>query len=704
MEKNETVAYLKNASLVLIALTLLIFPLFFLTNSTDFFVLPKQILIVFSSIVLLILWGTRTLVERKITIRTTPFNLPIFLFGAVLLLSSLLSRNMFDSLLQSLPVISLLFFYFVAVNTIDDRGSFNIALSALSIGGVLSSLLSILYYFKLYFLPFTQIKTQYFTTFGSPIQHIAYLLPILILTTLYVYRRYRAGSLKEFTLDYSLMIHVVSSVIILAGIAVTLYKIVALPQKPIVLPFQYGFQIALASVAQDTARLLPSLLFGSGYGTFLTDFTRFHSAAFNLEQNLWNLTFSFSSSYVLEILATTGILGLIIFFFILWRTVKTRLSPLSPLFVAVISAFVLSFFVPFSFTLVVILFVMLAFYGTYLYLEGDKKVYDVVISLVALKRGLISFESEEEAPHSKQHASQVFPAVLLVLCVAIAGFLGYFGFNYVASDIKFAESLQQQTLANGQKTYDLQRAAIAQFPYKSDYYRIFSQVNLALANSLINSTPQGSSPSANTQQTVISLLQQSINSGRAAVTLAPMTATNWENLSSVYRSLIGVGQNAEQFAIASMNQAVILSPLDPRLRIALGGIYYQLGAFDQAQNQFQLAVNMKPDFANAYYNLGHTFESKKEYQNALKQYQIVRNLVANDKAGLEKIEGEIKALQENVGTQQTQNSQLPSPASSGEQQSLELNQPSQQFPPREDKVKISPPPTEDNPESTESAR
>ena len=199
---------------------------------------------------------------------------------------------------------------------------------------------------------------------------------------------------------------------------------------------------------------------------------------------------------------------------------------------------------------------------------------------------------------------------------------------------------------------------------------------------MINSTPKGSSPSATTQQTVVSLLQQSINSGRAAVTISPLTAANWENLSSIYRSIIGVGQNADQFAIASMNQAVILDPFNPRLRIALGGIYYQLSAFDQAQNQFQQSVNMKPDFANAYYNLGHAYESKNDFANALQSYQAVAQLIANDKVSLEKINAEIKALQTKAGSAPTQTKVPPVTSADTSQPPLEINQPSQQLPPR----------------------
>src|SRR6185436_12741599 len=107
-------------------------------------------------------------------------------------------------------------------------------------------------------------------------------------------------------------------------------------------------------------------------------------------------------------------------------------------------------------------------------------------------------------------------------------------------------------------------------PYRSDYHRIFSQVNLALANSLAASVPAGSTPSQQVQQNIVALLQQSINSGRNAVTLAPLNSINWQNLSVIYRSLINVGQNADQFSLASVNQAIALDPYNPQLYIQAG--------------------------------------------------------------------------------------------------------------------------------------
>ena len=232
---------------------------------------------------------------------------------------------------------------------------------------------------------------------------------------------------------------------------------------------------------------------------------------------------------------------------------------------------------------------------------------------------------------------------------------------------------------------------IYEFPYRSDYHRIFSQVNLALANSVASGIPQGSSPSAQVQQNIVALLQQSINSGRNAVTLSPRTSANWQNLGVVYRSLINVGQNADQFALASINQAIALDPYNPNLYILAGGIYYQLGQWDQAINQFQVAIQLKQDLANSWYNLGHAYESKGDLQSALAAYQNVRQLSADNKDNVAKIDAEIAALQEKIGNAGNASASNVTPSDT-DQGPLEVNQPTTDLPEQNPPIKISPPP------------
>lgn len=691
MNKEELIPYLKNVSVILISAVLFLFPLFFLTLTTDFFILPKQLFVIFATLALLIVWGLRSVFEKRITFRTTPFNLSLLLFVVAIIVSALLAPDRYDSIFQSTPLVALIVLYFVVINSIWDKASFAFVSSSLILGSALSALISILYYFKIYVLPFPTIQSQYFSPLGAIIQQGLYLLPILILIVVTIVRKLKKRN--DLKLDPEFVLMAASGLVIFTGLILVVYQIFFAPQKPIILPFQYGFQIALAGLSQDTNRLVQSFLAGSGYGTFITDFTRFKMQSFNQEPNIWNLVFSYSSSYFLELIATTGILGTITFLFLVVKFVKTRTSAISPLYFAVLASFILSFLLPFTFSAVFLLVMLLALYASYLYVTGDKRIDNVNVSLVALREGLLSFEEIQntERARTRKSDSVALPVVVLVVVLLAAGFVAYFSGRLLLSDVKMTESLQAANLNNANKSYDLQRQAIGAFSYRSDYYTIFSRLNLALANSLASSIPANSSPSAQTQQTIIALLQQSINSARASVTIAPNLQSNWLNLSQIYRNLINVGQNAEQFAIVTLQQAIALDPYNPQLYIELGGIYYQLGNYDAAQNQFQIATRLKPDLANAYYNLGHTLEAKNDLNGALQNYLAVRELVKSNKQDLARVNSEISALEKKIGQAPAGNTNVS--ATNSSQPPLEVNAPQTSLPKQNPPVKISPPPS-----------
>ena len=58
-----------------------------------------------------------------------------------------------------------------------------------------------------------------------------------------------------------------------------------------------------------------------------------------------------------------------------------------------------------------------------------------------------------------------------------------------------------------------------------------------------------------------------------------------------------------------------------------------------ALGYFQQARNLKPDYANAYYNWGHALAEKGDLNGAVQQYQIVQQLVANDKTTIKLVPG-----------------------------------------------------------------
>ena len=215
---------------------------------------------------------------------------------------------------------------------------------------------------------------------------------------------------------------------------------------------------------------------------------------------------------------------------------------------------------------------------------------------------------------------------------------------------------------------------------------------MAIANTLAANLSKESSPSAQAQQTIYTLIQQSINAARTATSVSPQNTLNWQNLASIYRSLIGFGENAESFALLSMQQSIVLDPNNPQNYLNAGGVYYQLNQWEAAQRQFQIAINLKPDFANAYYNLGHALEAKGDLQGALQQYQTVKSLIATDVNNSKRMADEIAALQGRIGAQAenaaAQNSQTNVTESKEQQPNLEISKPTNLLPKQRQEVKI----------------
>lgn len=669
------------------------FPVIFTTITTNPIVLPKQVLLGGVVAALLILQVVKMFAEKSVKLRRTPFDIPIFLLALVAFLSSMFAINKADALTAFVPYFFAILGFFLIINIIKDKNSLLFLMSSLIIGSVLVSISAILSFFKIYILPFPGTHAQTFTTLGSLLEQEIYLVIVFAISFYYLWRLLKSKTRNETTAPANMLNSQMSgqevtkavsfgaaSFIILMGIVVTTYALFKI-DKPLLLPIETGFQTAFSEISLDSGRIAQGFLLGSGIGTYSVDFSRWKQVAFNQSQDLWNLTFFRSSNFALELLATTGVLGLCAFIFLLLRVLREiRVSPQNKMLVAVITAFLISLLLPLNFTSQTLLFVILGLFAANqgLISKNQSRFFDMELQIVTFRKGLIAME----APHTKNGKSLILPSFTGVIILGITGVMMYFSILYVASDLTFQKSLVAAAQNNGSLTYQLQAQAISTFQQRDGFYRVFSQTNLALANTLASQQPAGSTPNQTAQQNITTLIQQSITAARQAVTVAPQTYLNWQNLSSVYRGLIGFGQNAESFAIASAQQAINLDPNNPQEYITLGGIYYQMGQWDNAQAQFQQAVLLKQDYANSHYNLGHALEQKKDFTNALAQYQTVRSLVANDKASLDQIDKEIAALQGKVPAETTNNAN----------QTLNVNKPEAQLPAQNPPVIIPAPP------------
>jgi len=667
------------------------FPVIFTTIATNPIVLPKQVLLGGVVIILLALQAIRMLSEKSVKLRRTPFDTPVILLAVFAFLSAIFAVNRADALTAFVPYLLAILGFFLIVNIAKDKNSLLFLMFSIIIGAVLLSLSSVLSFFKIYILPFSATHAQTFTLLGSLLEQEIYLILIFAISFYYLWRFAKSKKTKqepEISIESAGMSSQelnkavsfgAASFVIFLGIIVTTYALFKL-DKPAILPLETGLQTAFSAISLDSGRTAQAFLFGSGFGTYTTDFSRWKQASFNQNQNLWNLTFFRSSNFVLELLATTGALGLCAFLFLLIRAIREiRSAPQNKILLSLILLFLISLLLPLGFVSQTLFFIVLGLFAANqgLISKAQSRFFDIELQVVALRKGLIVME----APTGKAEKSLILPSLTTLLIILLGTWITYNGIAYAISDLTFQRSLVAAGQNNGSLTYSEQAKAISTFQYRDGFYRVFSQTNLALANALAAQSPKDKKPDPAVQQNITTLIQQAINSGRAATTVAPQTYLNWQNLSSIYRGLIGFGQNAESFAIATAQQSINLDPNNPQQYISLGGIYYQLGQWDNAQNQFQIAIALKPDYANSHYNLGHALEQKADLQNALIQYQIVRSLVANDKASLDQIDKEIAALQGKAEKAQEEGASEKSGA-------LNIDTPQTQLPAQNPPVKI----------------
>ncbi|MBI2594200.1 hypothetical protein HYW39_00720, partial [Candidatus Curtissbacteria bacterium] len=431
-----------------------------------------------------ILFGIKALLVQAVRLRRTPFDLPVGLFGVATFLSAIFALNRYDSLISFVPFLFSIILFFLITNNVKRAKDVLFLKSGLIVGSIVISVITLLSYLKIYVIPFAFTKNQAFTPMGTLFDQALFLIVVL---SLCLYLSWPA--LKRRVVEKGRLVFVLGALFVLIGTAVTIIGLVTL-QKPIILPYQVGFQTAFAAISQDSGRVIQGFLMGSGLGTYFTDFTRFKPVTINADQALWNLSFLRSSSFVLELIATTGLLGIISFLFLIYRILRSR-----PLFIPLLIIVAFAMFLPLSFSNLVLFFVILGLYSAQQGLSERERArfFDVELKLVTLKKGVFALTDPESKGNSEYE--NFLPVSIFVITVIFAGLIGFVSVRFLVADYLFQQSFVAAQANDAQKTYQFQVRAINMFPQRDGFHRIFSQLNLTLANNLALSIPQGTNPS-----------------------------------------------------------------------------------------------------------------------------------------------------------------------------------------------------------------
>jgi tetratricopeptide (TPR) repeat protein len=687
----------------LLGLVVLI-PLFFLPWTIEVSELNKQLLLLFGAAIAGMAWFGKMLAERRLEYRRSIVNVMVVLFTAAYGASAWFSQSRYMSIVGDfgqekagfVTVLAFVILYFVISNNVRTTQALHRLLGGIILGGFVAALFALLQGLGVFLLPFEFAKSTSFNTVGTVASLGVYLSFIVTLAGGLLLSGHggtgpkRAAAMKIFlvvTSAISLFLIaaidfwpisvslVAASVLLIAfafvhaknvkSIGGVLLPIAALVIGLLLILFRFPVSLgypaevmpsmkASADITMKTLRESPFL--GSGPGTFIFDYAKHRAEVVNATP-FWNIRFDRAATRFLTSLATTGLVGtlswvLVSLFLLvsagrkLFRADEETWHLLIGVFSAWALLLVSKFVYSSTMTLEFIFWVMMA------------------VLVVTHRKEFLSVKFEN-SPRAAMSVSFVF---ILGLVFTLSG-LFVEGQRY-AAEIAYANAIRNDRAAGSVDETVKQLDKAVSLNSKNDVY----MRNLALAV-LVKADRDLSVPpkveqkegekkeeydarvqAARQEQVnaVAQLTAAAVNTAKAATDINGKNVANWSVLASVYQTLMGVSEGADEWAMKSYEKSIELEPGNPALHVELGKIYvYQSDLaregtqskdekvkkeaeakvnerLSKAVDEFNRAIALKSDYAPGHYNLALAFDRQGKLKEAIGKMESVVNFNPKD--------------------------------------------------------------------------
>lgn len=586
-------------------LALSLYSVFVITTSSSPIQFSKLILLTIFATLAIVVWSLRGFVKNTLSFATGKFDFAILALVVAYVGSAILrTGNKMEAFVipgvASFVILSAVFYFLI--NQLNRQGKL-LAQIGFFVSGVLLSL-SLIFTQLGVFTKIPQLSAIFrdvnFNPLGGSIPSIIYLATIGILGVNFVIKEKEI--IKKAFWGVSLGVLVMGLVIVVSN------SLPNRPQSPKFPSIQSSWEITV-----DTLKNSP--VWGVGAGNYLTSFNLYRSVSYN-QSELWQVRFTTASNFFLTHVTETGFVGLFAMALLIIAVYKNsklvRIENLEDALPAILLVFLAV--LPASPILILPLFVLLAITS-----KSENRKFEIEIP-------------------SKVPSAIVGGFVLILVLV-----FDFYAVKFATAELTYKKALESLSKNDARLTYETMQKAIQINPYVDRYHASLAQVNMAIASSLANKKDITDAE----KQTVTQLVQSAIAEGKSTVTLNPQRSGNWEVLAQIYRSIMPFATGADQFAIQTFTQAVVLDPTNPNLRIALGGVYYALGKYDEAIDSYKLAVLAKSDLANAHYNLAIAYREKKDFNNAINEMNSVLALVSKDSQDYQLAQNTIDDLKKN---------------------------------------------------------
>ncbi len=593
--------------------TVFLFPILFLPVTPDFYQMNKLYLVLVSSLVLFALYIIESLIEGKITLSLTNTTKGLLVLAIAAVATTIIGTpNIIEAFLS--PVGVLLFisaFLFVLFAQVGQKDEKNIKLALLISLAVLAvvSVYHGLGITKTLVTKFVFLTDPNWNPAGNmQVALVLFLASMPMFVHMMVSARMKKGAERV----TAMVIPLVGLVIVVAGALIAGYNVLLkYPLTNLSVP-------ASIQVITNTWRQTKSMLFGTGLASYMSAFSAGKPASIN-QTPVWNTYFTQAGGLFWHIATTNGIVGLgalllawalpiLVYLKKGLAVAKQNWGLLGSYLVLTLLMLIIPPALPFVLFWIVLLLLM----------EGTQQPTQTTYAIAS-------------------HVPKTSFALVSVVILAVLGYL--LGRSYVAY-ISMYQSLKAVDRRDGTAAYQWASTSLMQNPFLPSSHMYFSQINLELAKALATKDKVTDEDKA----TITSLISQSIQEAKTAIASDPTSPITWVNLGRIYETLIPIAASADQWAVASYQQAAIYDPNNPLIRFALGAVSVTRKDYDGALNYFAQAVQLKPDLANAYYNLAYVFKIKGDIPNETQMLQKALTLVAKDSTDYTKVMNELADL------------------------------------------------------------
>ncbi|MBI2452675.1 MAG: tetratricopeptide repeat protein, partial [Parcubacteria group bacterium] len=363
-------------------------------------------------------------------------------------------------------------------------------------------------------------------------------------------------------------------------------------------------------------------LFGSGPGTFVFDYSKFHSSALN-QTTFWGTRFSAGAAQVLDIAVTLGALGILVFIGLLATTLVAGFRALfgsnpesgqdgswlvglgmTASFVGLVVSFMLY---PANFTMWFLFWMLLGGLGMF-----------------ASKEMKVSL-----APPSLLSVASSF-TFLLVLVFGLG--LLFVGGQRYAAELYYAGSARLAQQGDVEGAIEKLQTALRLNPGMDLYWRDIAQLFLARIGRI---NQDGSLSSEQRQQQTQVAVNNAVSAVRNATTVAKANVANWNVQGSVSQNLLAVA-GAKELAVQAYEQAAALEPASPFAWGELGRVYVlfanQQGipatlkdeSLQKAFENLDRAIQLKSDYAPAHFLKAAAYELQGKSAEAASQLEALK--------------------------------------------------------------------------------